>query len=144
MKTLVNLWPEEYEKKHLEGDHVASYLLCSDVCLCISEEKAIWRKAGLSSDQNKERNGRQNLDSELNGGYQEENLPQFLKGAVKEQLKGQYFENEVATPELQRGNKLNLKELLLKQKKLKHLLKKQRQQIRSLEENLRRRNLRRG
>ena len=131
--------------------YVASYLLCSDVCLCISEEKAIWRKAGLSSDQNKERNGRQNLDSELNGGYKEENLPQipgalpqFLKGAVKEQLKGQYFENEAATPELQRGRKLNLKELLLKQKKLKHLLKKQRQQIRSLEENLRRRNLRRG
>ena len=141
MKALVNLWPEEYENKHLEGDYVASYLLCSDVCLCISEEKAIWRKAGLSSDQNKERNGRQNLDSELNGGYKEENLPQFLKGAVKEQLKGQYFENEVATPELQRGN---LKELLLKQKKLKHLLQKQRQQIRSLEENLMRRNLRRG
>ena len=22
MKTLVNLWPEEYEKKHLEGDYV--------------------------------------------------------------------------------------------------------------------------
>ena len=112
--------------------------------MCISEEKAIWRKAGLSSDENKERNGRQNLDSELNGGYKEETLPQFLKGAVKEQLKGQYFENEVETSELQRGNKLNLKELLLKQKKLKHLLKKQRQQIRSLEENLRRRNLRRG
>ena len=141
MKALVNLWPEEYEKKHLEGDYIATYLLCSDVCLCISEEKAIWRKAGLSSDQNKERNGRQNLDAELNGGYKEENLPQFLKGAVKEQLKGQYFENEETTPELQRGN---LKELLLKQKKLKHLLKKQRQQIRSLEENLRRRNLRRG
>ena len=118
-------------------DYVASYLLCSDVCLCISEEKAIWRKAGLSSDQNKERNGRQNLDSELNGGYKEENLPQ-IPGAQK------YFENEEATPELRRGNKLNLKELLLKQKKLKHLLKKQRQQIRSLEENLRRRNLRRG
>ena len=117
------------------------FLLCSDVFLSISEEKAIWRKAGLSSDQNKERNGRQNLDSELNGGYKEENLPQFLKGAVKEQLKGQYFENEETTPELQRGN---LKELLLKQKKLKHLLKKQQQQIRSLEENLRRRNLRRG
>ena len=141
MKTLVNLWPEEYEKKHLEGDYVAFYLLCSDVCLCISEEKAIWRKAGLSSDENKERNGRQNLDAELNQGYKEENLPQFLKGAVKEQLKGQYFENEETTPELQRGN---LKELLLKQKKLKYLLKKQRQQIRSLEENLRRRNLRRG
>ena len=122
-------------------DYVASYLLCSDVCLCISEEKAIWRKAGLSSDENKERNGRQYLDAELNQGYKEENLPQFLKGAVKEQLKGQYFENEEATPELQRGN---LKELLLKQKKLKHLLKKQQQQIRSLEENLRRRNLRRG
>ena len=120
------------------------FLLCSDDFLSISEEKAIWRKAGLSSDENKERNGRQNLDAELNGGYKEENLPQFLKGAVKEQLKGQYFENEAATPELQRGRKLNLKELLLKQKKLKHLLKKQRQQIRSLEENLRRRNLRRG
>ena len=113
------------------------FLLCSDDFLSISEEKAIWRKAGLSSDQNKERNGRQNLDSELNQGYKEENLPQ-IPGARK------YFENEEAAPELQRGNKLNLKELLLKQKKLKHLLKKQRQQIRSLEENLRRRNLRRG
>ena len=138
MKALVNLWPEEYEKKHLEGDYIATYLLCSDVCLCISEEKAIWRKAGLSSDQNKERNGRQNLDTELNGGYKEENLPQ-IPGAQNNGR--QYFENEEATPELQRGN---LKELLLKQKKLKHLLKKQRQQIRSLEENLRRRNLRRG
>ena len=127
--------------------------------MCISEEKAIWRNAGLSSDQNKERNGRQNLDSELNAGYKEENLPQipgaqnkgreetlpqFLKGAVKEQLKGHYFENEVATPELQKGKKLNLKELLMKQKKLKRLLKKQRQQIKLLEQNLRRRNLSRG